>query len=57
MCYIFDTVNPAMQFKRGMAYDDEADDFPEYGPESSGDLTETDVAGSGLMPFKLRPYE
>ena len=57
MYYIFDTVNPAMQFKQGMAYDNQADDFPEYGLESSGDLTETDTVAPGLMQFKLRPYE
>ena len=57
MCYIFDAVNLAIQFKQGMPYDIGAHNFPEYGPESSEDLMEINTVEPGWMPFKPRPYQ
>lgn len=56
MCFIFDAVNPARQFKRGMLYN-ERSDFPDYGPEPWDDLTETDTKAPGWMPYKPRVYK
>lgn len=41
MCYIFDAVVPARQWKRGTVYTEE-EPWAEYGPPPWPDLTETD---------------
>ena len=55
MCFIFDAVNPARQFKRGEVYDsDEDTPFPDYNPdpENDGEVTETDINDEpGLQPY------
>lgn len=52
MCFIFDVVNPARQFKRGMRYKEDQD-FADYGPDPWYDLTEDDCKeGSGWTPYK-----
>jgi hypothetical protein len=51
MCYIFDTISPARQFKRGMPFDDDKE-FADYAPEPWEDLTDTDNEETGWMPFK-----
>lgn len=56
MCFIFDVVNPARQFKRGMLYDEDAE-FPDYGPEPWDDLTEADTDEPGWMPYKPIAYQ
>jgi hypothetical protein len=56
MCFIFDVVNPAQQFKRGTRYDDSDDDpFPEYdpNPEEDPNVTESDLTNGP----KRRPYK
>jgi hypothetical protein len=55
MACIFDAVNPVRQFKRGMPYDERLD-FPEYPSEDCEDLTETDTAPPGWMPFGPKAY-
>jgi hypothetical protein len=56
MCFIFDAVSPARQFKRGVLFDEDGT-FPNYNDEDLGDVTETDVDLPGLMPFAPREYE
>jgi len=52
MCFIFDVINPARQFKRGMKYKEDQD-FADYGPDPWYDLTEDDCkVGSGWTPYK-----
>jgi hypothetical protein len=51
MCFIFDAITPARQFKRGMPYQADAE-FPDYGPEPWVDLTESDDPTTGWMPYK-----
>lgn len=54
MCFIFDAVSPARQFKRGEPFD-ESGTFPDYDDGSPGDVTETDMAAApGLMPYMPR---
>ena len=53
--YLFDVVSPVRQFKRGMPYVEEGQ-FPEYSPETAGDITETDGGPDGLMPYMPREY-
>lgn len=55
MAHIFDSVNPARQFKRGMPDDPEAS-FPEYGPENDEYVTDTDGPAPGWMQFNPKPY-
>jgi hypothetical protein len=55
MAYIFDAVNPARIFKRGMRYDDSLD-FPQVDERSHGDMTETDSESPGWMPYMPRPH-
>jgi hypothetical protein len=55
LCFIFDTVSPARQFKRGVIYNDD-DDYPEYDDGAPGDVTETD-GDPPLMPYQPRPYK
>jgi len=47
MCFIFDPVSTAHQFKQGMLYDEDSD-FPR--DTLDGDITETDGPGAGWMP-------
>jgi len=54
MCFIFDTISPARQFKRGMPFDEDGE-FPEYAEEESGNVTETDD-NLGLMPYMPETY-
>ena len=55
MCLIFDCVNPARQFKRGVLYDlDETTPFPNYDPdpERDGNVMEGDEGPHpGLQPY------
>ena len=54
MCFIFDAVSPARQFKRGVEFN-ERGKFPEYNDRAPGDVTETDMVGPpGLMPYMPR---
>ena len=54
MCYIFDAVSPAHQFKRGLPFTELAT-FPDYADGSPGDITETDMKDApGLMPYMPR---
>ena len=54
MCYIFDAVSPARQFKRGLPFAESAT-FPDYADGSPGDITETDMKDDpGLMPYMPR---
>ena len=54
MCFIFDAVSPARQFKRGVLFD-ESGTFPDYADGDQGDVTETDMRGApGLMPYMPR---
>lgn len=55
LCFIFDIVSPARQFKRGVVYNED-DDYPEYDDGAPGDITETD-GDPPLMPYKPRPYK
>lgn len=56
MAFIFDTVNPARQLRKGMLYSDEAD-FPELDSEHhSQHVTYVDTAAPGWMPFNPPPY-
>jgi hypothetical protein len=55
MCYIFDAVVPARQWKRGTVYTDD-DPWAEYGPPPWPDLTETDDKNT-LKPYYPRKYE
>ena len=51
MCFVFDLVNPARRFARGMPYDDRLE-FPDA-DRDQGNVTETDVDdGIGLMPIR-----
>jgi len=50
MCFIFDVINPARQFKRGMKYKEDQD-FADYGPDPWYDLTEDDCK-DGWTPYK-----
>jgi hypothetical protein len=54
MCYIFDFVTPARQWKRGTKYTD-ANPFAFYGPAPWPDLTETDDDGV-LQPYYPREF-
>jgi hypothetical protein len=55
MCFVFDAVSPARQFKRGVLFDEDGT-FPDYNDEDPGEVTETDVDPPGLMPFEPREY-
>ena len=61
MCFIFDVVNPAKQFKRGTQHDDSDDDpFPEYdpNPEEDPNVTESDLPnGMHRQLYKPVPYK
>jgi hypothetical protein len=50
MCFIFDTLSPARQFKQGMLWSD-GDDYPSYNNVDLGDVTETDGDPPGWMPY------
>lgn len=50
MCYIFDSISPARQFKRGTPFDRNKE-FPGFGPYPWDDLTDTDGEDPGWMPF------
>ena len=56
MCFIFDAFTPARQFKRGTLYKENLD-FADYGPEPWDDLTDTDTAPPGWLPYKPEAYE
>jgi hypothetical protein len=56
MCFLFDAVTPARQFKCGTLYHDDVD-FTDFGPEPWDDLTETDIASPGWMPYKPAVYK
>ncbi|KAF9641961.1 hypothetical protein BDM02DRAFT_3194173 [Thelephora ganbajun] len=56
MWFIFDAFSPARQFKRGTPYTDDGE-FADYGPESLGDLTETDGEPPGWMPYKPATFK
>ncbi len=59
MCFIFDAVSPACQFKRGMPFTDD-DAYPRYptkeDSDGADDITETDGDPPGWMPYKPRVY-
>jgi hypothetical protein len=55
MWFVFDTVTPARQFKRGTYYLEEKS-FADYGPEPWDDLTESDTGSPGWVPYKPRVY-
>jgi hypothetical protein len=55
MCFIFDAVSPARQFKRGTKFSD-SKQFPDYDDTRPGDVTETE-GKSSLMPYMPRTYE
>lgn len=56
MCFLFDSVSPARQFKIGSKYTDE-DPFADYGPPPyGGSITETDD-DNVLQPFYPIEYE
>ena len=56
MCWIFDAVVPASQWKRGTIYTDE-DPWAEYGPSPWPDLTEADERKLPQKPYYPRLYE
>jgi hypothetical protein len=55
MCFIFDTVLPARQFKRGLVFSEDPDaPFPRHNEVDPGEITETDMdesSGPGLTPI------
>ena len=55
LCFIFDAVSPARQFKRGTLYHDDLE-FADYGPEPWDELTETDTTSPGWLPYKPELY-
>lgn len=55
MCYIFDFVTPARQWKRGTRYTED-DPRATYGPAPWPDLTETDENG-GLQSYYPREFQ
>lgn len=52
MCYIFDFVIPAMQWKRNTLYSEE-EPWAEYGPPPWDDLTETERNPSQQMYYPI----
>lgn len=56
LCFIFDVVSPARQFKRGLLYD-ENKQFPDLLSASPGDITERDGSDGDLMPYEPDPYK
>ena len=55
MSHIFDSVNPARQFRREMVYDQDAS-FPEHSSADDEYLTDTDGPAPGWMPFNPEPH-
>ena len=55
MCFVFDAISPARQFKRGILFDEDGT-FPDYNNDDPGEVTETDVDPPGLMPFAPKEY-
>jgi hypothetical protein len=55
MCFIFDAVSPARQFKRGAKFSD-SKQYPDYDDTRPGDVTETD-GKHFWMPYMPRTYE
>ena len=51
MCFILDVASPARRFKRGLAFNEEAD-FPQ--DTCDWEITETDGPGPGWMPVSPR---
>lgn len=57
MCFAFDYISPARQFKRGVPYD-ESMNFPEPGDTPPDDLTETDSGEAiGWIPYMSPSYK
>jgi hypothetical protein len=56
LCFIFDYISPARQFKRGEVFDEEGP-FAEYDPNPAHDpnVTETDKDGTTL-PYRPIDY-
>jgi hypothetical protein len=55
MCFIFDFISPARQFKWGTPFDEQGE-FPEYNDKDLGDVTETDGDPIAWMPYAPREY-
>ena len=56
MCWIFDSVSPARQWKRGTVYTDE-DPWAEYGDSPWSELTETDDPRAPQQPYCPREHK
>jgi hypothetical protein len=56
MCFIFDTISPARQFKRGTPFDEQGQ-FPEYSEGELNNVTETDGDPIPWMPYVLKEYQ
>lgn len=55
MAFIFDAINPARTFKRGMPFNNSLD-FPDYRSNQRKTLTYIDAAPPGLMQFRPKAY-
>ena len=56
MCFIFDVISPARQFKRGTK-DDDSIPFPAYNDAHLSDVTETDGVDTSWIQYMPKKYK